>query len=121
MSSSVVLINSVNILFHSFLLKLKTLENSLLRDQMIFIVFGNSSHGVTFIIIGKVEDMLELLTELDCCPEFLIIPAMLSHSSFSLDLKTIVEFLAAEEMLSSVPHNSSHIVVFSFVEDIVEF
>ena len=73
MSSSVVLINSVNIFFHSFLLKLKTLENSLLRDQMIFSVFGNSSHGVTFIIIGKVEDMLELLTELDCCPAFLII------------------------------------------------
>ena len=52
---------------------------------------------------------------------FLIISAMLSHSSFSLDLKTIVEFLAAEEKLSSVPHNSSHVVLFFFVEDIVEF
>ena len=85
MSSSVILINSVHILFHSFLLKLKTLKNCLLRDQMIFSVFGNSSHGVTFFIIGKVEDILELLTEGDCCPEFLIIPAMLSHSSHSLN------------------------------------
>ena len=97
MSSSVVLINSVNILFHSFLLKLKTLENSLLRDQMIFSVFGNSSNGVTFFIIGKVEDILELVTEWDCCLAFLIIPAILPHSSPSLNLKTCVEFLAAEE------------------------
>ena len=85
MSSSVVLINSVNILFHSFLLKLKTLKNCLLRDQMIFSVFHNSSHGVTFFVIGKVGDILERLTEGDCCPAFLVIPAMLSHSSHSLN------------------------------------